>query len=239
MFIHFEDRPSDSPFIERVWRSRSERSGRFHSMATCNWGMVVTRLEGKIYFTVRGPETMATMADCPAEGEWIGVHFKLGTSMPLFPTGLLRDRNDVTLPNASSRAFYLNGSQWEFPTYDNIDTFVQRLVKRELLVSDHCVEAALIADDLDKRSRASLRTEQRRILQATGMTRSTIRQIERARRATELLQRGTPILQVACDLGYFDQAHLTRSLKRFVGQTPAQIVRGREQLSLLYKKREP
>ena len=81
-------------------------------------------------------------------------------------------------------------------------------------------------------------TEQRRILQATGMTRSTIRQIERARRATELLQRGTPILQVACDLGYFDQAHLTRSLKRFVGQTPAQIVRGREQLSLLYKKRE-
>ncbi len=36
------------------------------------------------------------------------------------------------------------------------------------------------------------------------------------------------------DAGYFDQAHLTRSLKHFTGQTPVQIVRGQEQLSLLY-----
>jgi hypothetical protein len=39
---------------------------------------------------------------------------------------------------------------------------------------------------------------------------------------------------------YFDQPHLTRSLRRFIGQTPAQIVgrgsdRAREQLSFLYK----
>jgi hypothetical protein len=32
-------------------------------------------------------------------------------------------------------------------------------------------------------------------------------------------------LQAALELGYFDQAHLTNSLKRFVGKTPAQIAR--------------
>ena len=37
--------------------------------------MVVTHLEGKISLTVRGPETKATMADCPAEGEWFAVLF--------------------------------------------------------------------------------------------------------------------------------------------------------------------
>jgi hypothetical protein len=36
-------------------------------------------------------------------------------------------------------------------------------------------------------------------------------------------------------LGYFDQPHLTRSLPRFIGQTPAQITQGQNQLAFLYK----
>jgi len=40
----------------------------------------------------------------------------------------------------------------------------------------------------------SLRTGQRHFLQATGMTHSTIRQIERARQATNLLKQGVSIL---------------------------------------------
>jgi hypothetical protein len=35
MFIVFDDnRPSDSPFIEPVWRCHSERAGMFVSVAT-------------------------------------------------------------------------------------------------------------------------------------------------------------------------------------------------------------
>ena len=74
MLITFEDRPSDSPFVERVWRSHSERAGVFHSIAASHWNIVVTRLEGRTSLTVRGPETKATMADCPAHGEWFGIH---------------------------------------------------------------------------------------------------------------------------------------------------------------------
>ena len=133
LFLIFDDdRPSDSPLVERVWRSHSERAGTFHSMAASNWMMVVTRLAAKTFLTVRGPETRATSADCPADGQWIGVHFKLGTFMPLLPTGMLRDRNDVTLPEASSRSFWLNGSAWEYPNFDNVETFVTRLVKHGL-----------------------------------------------------------------------------------------------------------
>jgi hypothetical protein len=33
MFLHFDDRPSDSPFVEKVWRSHSERAGGFVSVA--------------------------------------------------------------------------------------------------------------------------------------------------------------------------------------------------------------
>jgi AraC-like DNA-binding protein len=232
MLITFADRPSDSPFIERVWRSHSDRAGVFHSIAACHWVMVVTRLEGKACLTVRGPETKATMADLPAEGEWFGVLFKLGTFMPLMRSSDLRDRNDVTLPNATQRSFWLNGSAWEFPNFENMETFVNRLVRRGLILTDRIVEGA-IRGELQE---VTPRTEQRRVLRTTGLTLGAIHQIERARRATMLLQRGTPILDVVDKAGYYDQAHLTRSLRRFIGQSPARIAQGQEQLSFLYNK---
>jgi hypothetical protein len=230
--ITFEDRTSDSSFVERVWQSRSERAGMFHSIAACHWNLVVTRLEGRTTLTMRGPETKATMADCPAHGEWFGIHFKLGTFMPLMRTGDLRDRNDVTLPNAGKRSFWLNGSAWEFPNFDNAETFVKRLVRGGLILADRTVEGA-VRGELQN---VTTRTEQRHVFQVTGLTLGTIHQIERARRATILLQGGMPILDVVGGAGYYDQAHLTRSLQRFVGQTPSRIARGEQQLSLLYNK---
>jgi AraC-like DNA-binding protein len=203
-------------------------------MATSNCGIVVTRLAGKTSLTVRGPETRATIADCPADGEWIGFHFKLGTFMPLLPAGVLRDRNDVTLGEASGRSFWLNGSAWEYPTFENAEAFVQRLTNARLIVTDPCVQDVL-------RGRAherSPRTDQRHFSRATGMTYGSIRQIERARHATILLRQRASLADAAYEAGYFDQAHLTRSLKRFVGQTPGEIARSEQQLSLLYNTAE-
>ena len=235
MLIIFDDRPSDSPFVERVWRSHSERAGKFHSIAACHWEMVVTRHEGKTSLTVRGPETKATTADCPAHGEWFAIRFKLGTFMPLLRPGDLRDRNDVTLPHATSRSFWLNGSAWEYPDFENAETFVKRLVHAGLIVVDHSVNGALRRQPQE----VTLRTAQRHFLQATGVTHGAIRQIERARHATNLLKQGVSILGAVHEAGYFDQAHLTRSFKRYIGQTPAQIIRAEKQLSFLYNTTFP
>ena len=226
----FEDRPSDSRFIERVWRSHSEHAGSFHSIAACHWEMVVTHNEGKTSLNVRGPETKATMANCPAHGQWFAIRFRLGTFMPLLLPGNLRDRNDVVLPDASSRSFWLNGSAWEYPDFENAETFVKRLVHDGLIAVDFTVSAAL-RHQLPERT---LRTAQRHFLQATGMTQSTIRQIERARHATNLLRQGVSIMDAVHQAGYYDQPHLTRSLRRLIGQTPAQIIRAEKQLSFLY-----
>jgi len=48
------------------------------------------------------------------------------------------------------------------------------------------------------------------------------------------LRKGVSILDAAFEAGYYDQAHLTRSLRRWVGLTPLQIARAEEQLSFLY-----
>ncbi len=179
------------------------------------------RYKGKSTITVRGPETKASPADFPADAEWLGITFNLGTFMPDFPPGSLLDRQDVNLPEAAGQSFWLGGSAWEFPTYENVDTFVSRLVHGGLLVRDPIVDNVMQDYPLD----LSPRTLQYRFQRATGLTRRTIQQIQRARQATELLKQDYPILDAAYQLGYFDQSHLTNSLKRYIGQTPAQISR--------------
>jgi AraC-like DNA-binding protein len=231
MFLIFDDRPSDSPFIERIWRCHSERAGTFLSVAATHWEMVVTRHKGKTTLTVRGPETKAATLDCPAEGEWLGIRFKLGTFMPRLPARNLLDHRDVTLPEATDRSFWLNASAWEYPDFENAEIFVKQLVHDGLIAVDVAVDTSLRG----QRQELSIRSAQRHFLQATGMTQNTIRQIQRARHATNLLKQGVSILDTVYDTGYFDQAHLTRSLRYFIGQTPAQIIRADNQLSFLYK----
>ena len=67
------------------------------------------------------------------------------------------------------------------------------------------------------------------------MTHGLFRRIERARHATNLLSDGASILDAVHEAGYFDQAHLTRSLKVLIGETPAGVMRHDAQLSFLYK----
>jgi hypothetical protein len=222
MTFIYEDRSSDSSFVETIWRAQSERAGSFISLAASHWEMVVTRYRGKTSFTVRGPETKATPLHYQWIGaEWLGIRFKLGTFLPHLPPGKLLDRRDVNLPQATSQSFWLQGSTWETPTFENADTFVDRLVRGGLLVRDPVVQAVLEGQPQE----LSVRTVQYRFLEATGLTHRTVQQIARARHALTLLQKGASIPDTVYQAGYFDQPHLTRALKRFTGQTPAQIAR--------------
>jgi AraC-like DNA-binding protein len=233
MILFDEDRLSDSSFVERIWRCHSEGTAPFLSIAVSRSELVVTKLQGKITMTVRGPETKATpLGDSPADGEWFGIVLKLGTFLPHLPTSRLTDTG-VTLLEATRNSFWLSGSAWEFPTYDNAEIFVNRLVRAGVVAHDPVIEA-----DLHGQIKAlTPRSVQYHFLQATGITQNLARQIERARYATLLLQQGVSIPDPTLKAGYYDQPHLTRSLQRFIGQTPAELLRHSrpEQLSFLYK----
>ena len=214
----FDNRPSDSSLVDVIWRTQSEGGGSFISSATSNMGIVVTKQKDAINITVRGPETKASPAPIPEDAEFFGIVFKLGTFMPYLPASELVDEG-INLPEAASRSFWLQGSAWEFPNFDNADTFVEKLVREGLLAYEPVIESALHGKTKD----LSTRSIQRRFLRATGVTHGTIYQIERAQYALKLLQRGVSILDTVEQAGYYDQPHLTRSLKLLIGQTPAQI----------------
>ena len=233
MIFTFDERLSDSPFVERIWSAQSERTGDFLSVAASQWEMVVSRYHGETTMTVRGPETKATPLHVTLVGsEFFGIVFRHGTVLPYLPPSTLVD-GDVNLPDASGKSFWLNGAAWQFPDYENADTFVGRLIREEMLVCDPIVESALRGEPQE----LSPRSVQRRFLQATGLTQGLIRQIERARNATMLLLQGASIIHTVAVVGYADQAHMTRALKHFIGKTPAQIINKSEpeQMSLLFK----
>jgi AraC-like DNA-binding protein len=220
MIFAFDERPSDAPLVQKVWRTRSEQAGSFMSRAVSHWEMVVWQHHGTTHVALRGPETMATIADCPADAEFLGIQFKLGAFMPHLRAACLVN-SAQPLPEASRASFWLDGTAWELPTFDNADTFVARLVRDGILVQDPVVAAVL-----DQREPyLSPRAIQYRFVRATGLTHNAIQQIERANQAAALLACGRSIADTVFETGFFDQAHLTRSLKRLIGQTPAEILR--------------
>ncbi|MGH2517204.1 MAG: helix-turn-helix domain-containing protein, partial [Ktedonobacterales bacterium] len=193
MTFILEERSSESALVDTIWRVRCERPGTFISAAATHWEMVVTRYRGATTLTVRGPETTATSLHYQWVGaEWLGIRFKVGTFMPdlrhLLPQRLV-DRRDVDLPATTNTSFWLDGATWEIPDFDNADTFVGRLMRERLLVRDPVVDAVLRGHP----GVASARAVQYHFVRATGLRYKTIQQIERARRAKALLERGVSI----------------------------------------------
>jgi len=218
--FRLDEAPLTSPIGERAWRSRSEPVDSFTSVATTNWHMVVVKQRGLASLFVRGPETRASSVAVPEDAEFLGMEFRLGTFMPQLPANQLVD-GAITMLAAGKRSFWLNGSVWELPIYDNVDVFLRRLLRKGVVARDTTVETALRGRPTGQ----STRSVQRRIRSATGLTHTMIKQIERARQAVTLLESGATILDVVERAGYADQPHLCRSVRRFIGHTPARIRR--------------
>jgi hypothetical protein len=216
--FEFEQGFARSPLVDQVWHTRSVPEEGFISVAASQWEIVVTRQDGAAWLTVLGPQTKATTASIPEDAEFFGIRFSLGTFMPRLPPELLVNRG-LTLPRATKTSVRLDGYRLELPGRDDVDAFVDKLVRTGLMVRDPVAQAA-VHGQVDGLSARSL---ERRVSRATGLTRGGIRQIRRAEIAVKMLTEGVAPIDVAHHAGYADQPHLTRSLRRFVGQTPAEI----------------
>ena len=223
MSFLFEERRSDSPYVEAVCRGRAGSNYAPVCPASHRWHLLFLKQNGRVNVSVEGPLTRATPV-AQAEGtEWFGVTFPLGTFLPSVSIRNLLDEQAI-LPLAAKTSFELAGSSFQFPDYDNVETFVERLVREDVLISDPVVKAVLAGQPPEM----SLRTVRRRFLLATGLTYKAISQIERAKQAADLLEQGVSLLETAYEAGYADQSHMTRSLKHFMGHTPAQIAQIRK-----------
>lgn len=142
MSIRFEERLSDSPYVETITHGWTMHDGSSIRPAECHWHIVLVRHSGRVQPWVVGPLTTAGVASWGEGAEIFWIKFKLGTFLRHLPARHLLN-GETTLPVASSKSFWLNGSAWQFPDYENADTFVDRLVRDDVLRFDPVVYAAL------------------------------------------------------------------------------------------------
>lgn len=219
MSLIYQQRSSDSPFVETIIHGRTVSDGSSIRPSEVHWHMVFARHNGHVYSVFVGPWTSAGIASWEEGAEILWIKFKLGVFIRQMPPMNFLDTETI-LPGAGRQSFWLNGSTWQLPGFENTETFINRLVRADILAHDPVVNAVLQGHPPE----ISSRTVRHRFMQFTGLSHSQIYQIERAQRAAALLQQGLSILDAVYELGYYDQPHLTRSLKRWVGQTPAQIL---------------
>ena len=182
-------------------------------------------MQGRVELLQTGLITRPVELAYDAGDEYLSISFKPGVFMPRLPGKRMVDRG-LLRPTPSPRTFRLEQDELEIPTFDNAEGLVDRLVRRELIVRDEIVEGVV-----EGRPRAiHPRSVQRHFLEAMGLTAKRLEQIRRACRAIELLAKGKRAVDVALELGYSDQSHMTRALKAIMGQDAR---RGRARLTAL------
>jgi hypothetical protein len=214
-----EERLSDAPCVAMLMHGYTAGDGSVIRPAENHWHMVFAQFNGKIQTLLVGPLTSSGVVSFSAGAEILWVKFKLGVFMPHLPTRQFLNR-EIPLPSATNGSFWLHSATWQAPNFENADTFINRLVCEGMLTYDPLVNVVLQGET----QAYAERTLRHRFLRATGLTQNHIQQVERAHRAKLLLQQGVSILDATYQLGYYDQPHLTRSLKQWIGHRPTQLL---------------
>lgn len=221
MRLQFGTRASDSPWISSVWTCRSDQVSEMTSVASETWGLVFWEQQGRSHAAVSGPESRAGTAPVPEGATFVGIQFAVGTSLRAVPGTDLLD-GGLMLPDTTRRTFRLDGARWSTPGPDDAEALVERLVRRGVIARDPLVAEVLRGG----RPPVTERTLERRFRAATGLRQGAVRQIERARSAALLLDAGGSAAEVVDKLGYYDEPHLARALRRWVGRTAGQLRAG-------------
>ncbi|MFD0782405.1 helix-turn-helix domain-containing protein [Micromonospora azadirachtae] len=235
--MRFEHRETeiDVNFVDRVWRTHSDAEETMTSAARTSWHLIFSRTQGRLLAGLRGPETRATVAPVPSGTEFLGVRFAFGAVLRPHPAASAVD-GYVPIPVTESGRIIIGAEDWEAPTFDNVEHFVRRLRNAGLLVRSRLGHEDQFAERPGGGPTA--RTLQRRYRAIIGLSRTAVRQIDRANAAATMLRDGVDWRTVAETSGYFDQAHLGHALRRYVGCTARELQAGRSAaMSFLYKTR--
>ncbi|WP_181780220.1 helix-turn-helix domain-containing protein [Pseudonocardia pini] len=219
----------DLPMVRRVWSASCDASTGFSSAVKASSMIAFARTEAGVTVHVRGPETAGTSLTCPQGCEFFGVELRLGAYLPLHPPSGLTDLNDAVLPTLPGGRILLDGRDWEMPTEQNVDVFLDRLARAGLLAFDPAVDEIRHGE----RPRGmSERTAQLRFRRAVGISHRKLVSIEQAQDAARLLTAGSSIADVVTACGYYDQPQLARAMRWATGHTPGELRSGVSFLAL-------
>jgi len=109
MSLIYEERLSDSPYVELITQGRTVGSSFTIRPSEINWHMVFVKHNGSLQPLLVGPLTESGVVTFVEGIELLWIKFKLGTFMPHLPVKNFLDV-ETLMPDASSKSFWLKSS---------------------------------------------------------------------------------------------------------------------------------
>lgn len=206
-------RTSDHPYIDTVWRTECETDGIYNATPDGAWDLILSiEPNGHRFLFFSGQQTESMQVPYKKGERSIVISFAASTK--------LRHKSAPMQPLEIDGNFFLyEGVRLPMPTYTNAEELTDLMIQHNLIENDEVVAGILS----DKPRAASARSIQMHFRDTTGITRKTFDQIRRAQKAVRLLQEGKKASEVAAEVGYTDQAHMARSLKKIMGRLPSNV----------------
>jgi AraC-like DNA-binding protein len=213
------DSPSAARFIAHLHRVSYAAAAQEQLRPDGSWDLVFRQdRDGRLMVLQTGQTDQVVQLDSAAGDSYFSIAFRPEVYMPGRPGAGMVNRGHVH-ELAGTRSVQIGGERLELPSFENAEQFVLQLARRGLIEVDLVMRRAAAGGwrQLDDRSL------QRHSAHVTGMSPKKLQQILRADMASALLLQGRRPADVAAELGYTDQAHLTHSLRRILGLTPGQL----------------
>ncbi len=211
-------RPSPHPWVDTVWQTVCLSEGVYKATPDGSWDLIRSVApDGKSFVFLSGQATEPVEVPY-LEGE-SSVVISFAAHVYLAGDREVRTGAAIRPLEVRSDQFLLDGIALPLPTFQNAESLVDEMIGAGLLLSDDIVAKAFTA----KPRAASRRSVQLHFKNTTGITQKDFQLIRRAQDAVRRLKDGENAAAVAVDLGYADQPHMIKSIKKIMGALPSNL----------------
>jgi hypothetical protein len=211
-------RSSSHPWIDTVWQTVCLEDGIYKATPDGSWDLILSvSPEGQPTLFLSGQATEPV--DVPYRAGEHSVVISFAAHAYLATDKEVRTGASIRLLPVEGEVFRLDGVELPLPRFDNAEQLAEMMVAANLLQSNELVAKAFT----EKPKAASKRSVQQHFKQTTGITQKDFQLIRRAQEAVRRLKRGDNAASVAADLGYSDQPHMIKSIKKIMGHLPSNL----------------
>jgi Helix-turn-helix domain len=211
-------RASSHLWIDVVWQTVCLTDGVYRATPDGSWDLILSRTPDgtpTVFLTGQAIEPV----DVPySEGEH-SVVISFAAHVFLAAETEVRTGATIRFLEVQDGSFLLDGVQLPLPSFSGAEDLVDTMVAAGLLQSDDLVARAFG----ERPKAASKRSVQLHFRKTTGITQKDFQLIRRAQEAVRQLKAGQSAANIAADLGYTDQSHMIKSIKKIMGHLPSNL----------------
>jgi len=215
--LMWRERTSDAEVIASVWTCTvAEETSRTVLADPCT-SIIHVQSAHSSEVILRGPETKPRHEVLLPGYTWTAIRLQPGVRLKHYPVEQLTDRF-LILPSDTDARFQFEGTWLQFPDFTHAELLIEQMRDAGFISGRALDGQAFPTQGISSKSYSRL------VKRSTGLSPYKLQQLQRIHEALHLLKHGMPATDVAFELGFVDQAHLSRAAKQFLGHTPKELL---------------